>query len=978
MFILKFNSSSVRLWASYFGGSLEEDADLPKKGIAIDNIGNIYVTGVTASWKDFPLKNPGGGAYFQGAMWGLDVYVLKFSVGSHSLLWSTYFGGSGLEAGNGIAVDAFNNVYITGYTTSTDFPVKSLPGAYNQPVYGGGNQDIFVAKFDGANSSAIWSTYYGGSKDDWGANVVVNTTGDIFVAGKTQTGGTPNNFPLYNPGGGAYYEGVSAGTQMGVIIKFNAGSLACGWSTYYGGPSGFYAIDIAADKCGNVYITGCAGPSMPVLNPGGCSNYFSGYTGASGIIAVIEFNSNCARLWATYFGGTNDRDWTNAIAVSNTMDVYAVGEYTSTTGIPLTNPGAGAYFQTANGGGTGPDDWAIVKFSPVPHIITKAQIDPASCSCNGSATVTINCGLPPYTYKWSNGQTLNTNSTTNTNGGLCPGLYSVTITDGACIQIPDTITFNIAGTAGSVSLNSNFQNNNSCTASCTGSATVSVSNGSAPYVYSWSNGITTNVNNGLCAGTYSVAVKDAGGCTAVLSVNITQPSQMVSWYSTQWLCSSNNATATVGVANAAAPFNYSWNNGQTTQTASGLIADNYTVTITDSKGCTISQAINIIQPAVLAATVSGTNISCNINGKASVTASGGTAPYAYKWSDGQVSPGISYIGAGGYTVTVTDGNGCMATTNVTITSTSSVSALFTPSGGATVCAGTLVNFKNAGTPPGAGITYSWIVLPAIASGTTTDFSYMFLTAGTYTVQHSVITASCSNNVNSPVTVINCNAPAVTATGNTVCQGGCTTVTSSGTGGITPYTYLWSSGATTQNINSCPVTTTTYTVTINDSGGTTATSTAVVTVNPGVTVSTTATNINCNGGTGSLTASVGSGTSPYLYNWSNGQTSQTATGLTAGNYIVTVIDTKGCTSTTTTAIISPPPLIGQFTKGTASCAGCGCKEWIMVNATGGTSPYIYAWPDGYANRYKNQLCPGNYTVNIKDKNGCSVNINLNVP
>ncbi|MBI2271849.1 MAG: hypothetical protein HYU69_16020 [Bacteroidetes bacterium] len=67
-----------------------------------------------------------------------------------------------------------------------------------------------------------------------------------------------------------------------------------------------------------------------------------------------------------------------------------------------------------------------------------------------------------------------------------------------------------------------------------------------------------------------------------------------------------------------------------------------------------------------------------------------------------------------------------------------------------------------------------------------------------------------------------------------------------------------------------------------------------------------------------------------------------------------------------------------TKGTANCTGCGCKQWIMINATGGTSPYFYSWPDGYDKRYKNQLCPGNYTVNIKDKNGCSVNVNFTTP
>ncbi|MBI2269498.1 MAG: hypothetical protein HYU69_03975 [Bacteroidetes bacterium] len=96
------------------------------------------------------------------------------------------------------------------------------------------------------------------------------------------------------------------------------------------------------------------------------------------------------------------------------------------------------------------------------------------------------------------------------------------------------------------------------------------------------------------------------------------------------------------------------------------------------------------------------------------------------------------------------------------------------------------------------------------------------------------------------------------------------------------------------------------------------------------------------------------------------------------YTVTVTDANGCAATTMVVITSPPPLIGQFSKGSATCTGCDCKEWLMINATGGTSPYSYVWSNGYNRRYKNNLCPGTYTINITDKNGCSVNVNLTAP
>ncbi|MBL7892033.1 MAG: hypothetical protein JNL63_05345, partial [Bacteroidia bacterium] len=105
---------------------------------------------------------------------------------------------------------------------------------------------------------------------------------------------------------------------------------------------------------------------------------------------------------------------------------------------------------------------------------------------------------------------------------------------------------------------------------------------------------------------------------------------------------------------------------------------------------------------------------------------------------------------------------------------------------------------------------------------------------------------------------------------------------------------------------------------------------------------------------------------------------TITGLSAGNYTVTISDANNCTATATAAITSPSPLTGQFVKGSANCVDCGCKEWIMVSASGGTSPYSYSWAGGYNSRYQNSLCPGAYAINITDKNGCSINVNVTAP
>lgn len=195
-------------------------------------------------------------------------------------------------------------------------------------------------------------------------------------------------------------------------------------------------------------------------------------------------------------------------------------------------------------------------------------------------------------------------------------------------------------------------------------------------------------------------------------------------------------------------------------------------------------------------------------------------------------------------------------------------------------------------------------------------------------------------------------------------------------GTPPYKYFWSNGASTIAINNvCPGN---YSLTVSDASCQIKTETFILTggnLSSNMNISYSASSCT-NYGSANVTPIGGS--SPYTYLWSSGQSTQTSTGMTSGVYTVTITDNSGCTNTAMATIITNPSLSGQFNKGTANCPECGCKEWIMVTATGGSGPYSYTWPDGYINRYKNQLCPGTYTINIKDTNGCSVNVNLSAP
>ncbi|MBI2271845.1 MAG: SBBP repeat-containing protein [Bacteroidetes bacterium] len=971
--ILKFDPNGVRLWATHFGWSWNTSQGGHE--VEVDAAGNLFVVGScggSGSTTALPVLNPGGGAYFQGTGSANDnMFIAKFT-NSGVLLWSTYFAGSGGSSGADLAIDNNGNIFCTGYA-GTGFPVLSAGGYFDNTV--NGISDVFVVKFNN-NGVLQWSTYFGGNGNaDQAFGIDCDNLNNIIITGVTNSTAA---FPLQNPGGGAYYQATNAGVSDIFVSKFTPATNLF-WSTYYGGAgddvgiiSAVFVGDVVTDNCNNIYVVGAtkAPATFPTYNPG-CGSFYYNY----GNQAILRFSPAGVRSWATLYGESNSPASQRATMTcaydKNSRCFYTGGEIYGPSGPnpPPVDPGGGAYFNSYFGQ-TG-DDSFIAKFSPDTLKLSSTFSPPSVCSCNGSATVNItSCGTPPYNYKWSNGsQALNVLTASNTLTGLCSGNYWVEVTDAACNK--DTVFYTFPG---GLSLSST-SGNVICAGSCNGSSTITPAGGSSPYGYLWSNGQTAQTATGLCTGTYSVVVTDAANCTSVLNVTINKLT--VSTSQTNVLCSGNTTgNAVVSVAGNTGTVTYSWlPTGQTTKSVTGLTAGIYTVRITDANGCSLNEKVYIDEPEPLIITPTSQNISCTTSGSASISTSGGIIPYTYSWNTGQTSSTISCPTAGDYTVTLTDANGCTSSQVFNITGTSPVSASFTTS---STCTGSSVTFTNTGSTG----TYSWLISPLNpnVSGTTTNFTYTFLTAGSYSVTHTVSDGTCNNSITETITMINCAGPAVTATGNSVCSGNCATVSSNGTGGSAPYTYSWSNGSTTQNINPCPVSTATYTVTIKDAGGNTSTSMAVVTVNPAVSVTTTVTNISCNGGTnGSASANVSSGTPGYTYSWSNVSGSgSVVSGLTAGTYSVMVTDSKGCTASSTVNIAAPPALAGQFAKGTSNCAGCGCKEWIMINAAGGTNPYSYSWPDGYVNRYKNQLCPGAYTVNIKDKNGCSVNVNFTTP
>ncbi len=852
------------------------------------------------------------------------------------------------------AVSCFggSNGSVTATINGGTPPYSVTLGATTQTVLTDGGSTTFTGLSAGTKTVHVVAT--GGCTKD----VMIDVTQPASAVGSSITsqtnvgcfGGSTASVTVAGSGGTPSYTYSIDGTNFGVSGTFN--NLA----------AGPYTVTVKdANGCATTQAVTITQTGSAVSSSISSKTNVACFGGSTGSVTVVGSGGTGPYTYSingTIFGASGT--FSNLAAGSYTVTVKDANGCTTTQPVTITQPAAA---------------------------VSASISSQTNVACfggsTGSVTVAGSGGTSPYTYA-IDGTTFGASGTFSSLGA---GSYTITVKDanGCTTTQPVTITQPASAVGSSIS----SQTNVGCFGSSTGSVTVAGSGGTSPYTYAI-DGTTFGASgtfSSLAAGSYTVTVKDADGCTTTQAVTITQPavalSSSISSQTNVACFGGSTGSVTVAGSGGTSPYTFSkdgtifGNSG----TFGSLVAGSYTITVKDANGCTTTQPVTITQPAsALGSSISSqTNVACfdGSTGSVTVAGSGGTSPYTYA-IDGTTfgASGIfSSLAAGSYTVTVKDAHGCTTTQAVTITQpASAVSGSISSQTNVACFGGSTGSVTVAGSGGTSPYTFSKDGVDFRASGT-----FGSLAAGFYTI---TVKDAKGCTTTQPVTITqpaSALGSSISSQTNVACFGGSTgSVTVAGSGGTSPYTYAidgttFGASGTFSSLGAGS-----YTITVKDANGC-ATTQGVTVTQPAAALSSSIssqTNVACFGGsTGSVTVAASGGTSPYTFSKDgvNFGVSGTFSNLAAGSYTITVKDANGCTTTQGVTITQPAAALSSSISSQTNVACFGNSTGsVTVAGSGGTSPYTYAIDGvtfGNSGMFSN-LAAGSYTVTVKDANGCT--------
>ncbi|WP_378181384.1 T9SS type A sorting domain-containing protein [Aquimarina sp. SS2-1] len=658
-------------------------------------------------------------------------------------------------------------------------------------------------------------------------------------------------------------------------------------------------------------------------------------------------------------------------------------------------------------GATASDEFLVEDPDPLEINFTDTDVD-----CFGDATgaidITVSGGTPPYRYLWSNG------ATTENISGLLSGDYTVTVTDANECTL-SSATINIGQPIAPLEITNESVVDLSGFETANGSINITAAGGTSPYTYEWRvQGSSTIIGTSalienLASTTYEVTIKDAKECILIRDYFVDEPDLLeitnIQLDNPLQCFGNSTVSLTATVSGGVTPYTYRWyeqSNPSTTLSGTNAITDRgegtYILEIIDANGNRTSQSTPIVNPPLLEATYTSENVSCfgGNDGSIDVTVTGGTGAYSFFWSNDENSEDVSGLSAGTYTVTIEDANRCR--TDLTITITEPPAELSIADFSIIGASGNgLSNGSIAVTPTGGTPDYSYSWTDSNNNPVGTDNNILDnIGAGTYFLTlrdaKDCILGPISYTVGEPDPLI------VTISDTPIpCFGENGELFANVTGGVSPYSYQWFDASDIEistSSSSGLIPDGVYRVVVTDTNTNQTEVNNIDLRQPNLLeiISVDVTDVGCyNGNDGSIQITVNGGTGNYTYQWNtSGSSTNTLTGIAAGNYTVTVTDENNCSVSSLMIPVGQPLRYDIVNTSIIRPSGTGTSDGsIAITITGGVAPYTYEWADNLGTVIQSDTnvslpsstlanqSEGVYTILITDSDGCTLTETYNL-